>query len=90
MTIFTHKLTSKELKENKVCDLSFMTFLSTRSCAALRAADLGLSGQDAFRARTFGRFLVSLFSPLELSSNWILILIPIITTLDGGGGAGQE
>ena len=28
-------------------------FILTMSCAALRAADLGLSGQDAFRARTF-------------------------------------
>ena len=52
-------------------------FIVTRSCAALRAADLGLSGQDAFRARTFGRLPVSLFSPLELSSNWILILIQL-------------
>ena len=37
-------------------------FQSTRSCAALRAADLGLLGQDAFGARTFGRFQVTLFS----------------------------
>ena len=52
----------------------FYLFLQTRSCAALRAADLGLSGQDAFRARTFGRFPVSLFSPLELSSNHFSLL----------------
>ena len=50
----------------------------TRSCAALRAADLGLSGQDAFRGRTFGRFPASLFSPLALSSNWTLILIQLL------------
>ena len=41
----------------------------------LRAADLGLSGQDEFWARTFGRFPTSLFLPLALSSNWILILL---------------
>ena len=40
---------------------NFKSILITRSCAALRAADLGLSGQDAFRARTFWRFPVSLF-----------------------------
>ena len=30
-------------------------FKITRSCAALRAADLGLSGQDAFRARRISK-----------------------------------
>ena len=44
----------------------YHSFYKTRSCAALRAADLGLSGQDAFWARTFGRFPGSLFSPLAL------------------------
>ena len=54
----------------------------TRSCAALRAADLGLSGQDEFQARTFGRLPASLFSPLALSSNWILILIQLLQVKD--------
>ena len=54
-------------------------FLSlTRSGVALRAADLGLSGQDAFSARTFGHFPASLFLPLALSSNWIFILIQLL------------
>ena len=34
---------------------------TSRSCATLRAADLGLSGQDAFRGRTFSHFPASLF-----------------------------
>ena len=46
------------------------------------AADRGLSGQDAFRGRTFGRFPASLFSPLALSSNWILILIQLLQVKD--------
>ena len=54
----------------------------TRSCAALRAADLGLSGQDAFRAKILGRFPTSLFLPLALSSNWILILIQLLQVKD--------
>ena len=45
------------------------SFDFTRSCAALRAADLRLLGQDAFRARTFGRFPVSLFSHTR-GHNW--------------------
>ena len=57
-------------------------FPETRSCAALRTADLVLSGQDAFRGRTFGRFPASLFSPLALSSNWILILIQLLQVKD--------
>ena len=46
------------------------------------AADLGLSGQDAFGGRTFGRFPASLFLPLALSSNWILILIQLLQVKD--------
>ena len=37
-------------------------FPDTRSYAALQAADLGLSDQNAFRGRTFGRFPASLFA----------------------------
>ena len=33
--------------------LTLFNVYTTRSCAALRAADLGSSGQDTFRARTF-------------------------------------
>ena len=54
----------------------------TRSYAALRVADLGLSVQDAFQGRTFGRFPASLFSPLALSWNWILILIQLLQVKD--------
>ena len=63
-------------------NINSILFNETRSCAALRAADLGLSGQDAFRGRTFGRFPASLFSPLALSSNWILILIQLLQIKD--------
>ena len=68
----------------KFINLMFLSqlFALTRSFAALRAADLGLSGQDAFRGRTFGRFPASLFSPLALSSNWILILIQLLQVKD--------
>ena len=40
---------------------SSVSFVDTRSCAALRAADLGFLGQDAFRGSIFGRFPASLF-----------------------------
>ena len=42
-------------KNVKVIKL-LLDFDSTSSCVALRAADLGLSGQDAFQTRTFGHF----------------------------------
>ena len=69
-------------KKNYLDQQKDSLFSATRSCAALRAADLGLSGQDAFRGRTFGRFPASLFSPLALSSNWILILIQLLQVKD--------
>ena len=47
----------------KFINLMFLRqlFALTRSCAALRV-DLGLSGQDAFLGRTFGRFPASSLS----------------------------
>ena len=66
----------------KLTLVSYTIFVQTRSCAALRAADLGLSGQDAFQARTFGRFPTSLFSPQAHGSKWILILIQLLQIKD--------
>ena len=58
-------------------------FPDTRSCAALRAADLGLSDQNAFRGRTFGRFPASLFSPLASGSTALLKEVIIFRYLRG-------
>ena len=51
------------LANNTMIDImiSYRTFYTTMSCAALQAVDLELSCQDAFRARTFGRFPTFLF-----------------------------
>ena len=64
-------------------NINSILFNETRSCAALRAADLGLSGQDAFRGRTFGRFPASLFSPLASGSTALLDKVMIFRYLRG-------
>ena len=48
-----------------------LIFCDTRFSAAMRATDLGSSGQDTFQPGIFGGFRTSRFMPRALISNWI-------------------
>ena len=79
-----------------------LTFAYTRSCAALRAADLDwIDGPGYSLGREHSLFVFQYYffakSDLDLSIVFFLYFLPknimfypIITTLDGEGGAGQE
>ena len=68
------KLTIKRLMQLTYNTQHKMFNLIARSCAALWSTDLGSSGQDTFRAGTFGDFPMFCFAPPELNSNWIITL----------------